>query len=83
MSTAATAARLIEALEARANREAEADTALVSVEISMLGPAAAGEIAAHLVRKTKTLVFLRAECAASGTLVATASSVHKISSPPA
>ena len=79
MTDSAIAARLINALEAAADREAGAKTALVSVEINMLARADAGNIAVRLTRKTRTLVFLEAEFTTdSGGRIASASSVHKL-----
>jgi hypothetical protein len=75
----AIAARIINALEAAADREAQAKTALVSVTIDMLAAADAGTVEPRLTRKTRTLVFMSAEFATdAGAKVATASSVHKV-----
>lgn len=79
MTDSAIAARLINALEAAADREASANTALVSVTIEMLTRADAGSIETQLVRKTRTLVFLSAEFISdAGARIAAASSVHKL-----
>ena len=79
MTDSAIAARMINALEAAANREAAAKTALVSINIEMLTPADAGAVDVSTERKTRTLVFLRADFRTdAGALVASASSVHKI-----
>ncbi len=79
MTDSAIAARLVNALEAAADREAGAKTALVSVTIDTLARAAAGQIATRLVRKTRTLVFMSAEFVTdAGARIATASSVHKV-----
>jgi len=79
MTDSAIAARLINALEAAANREAGVQTSLVSVNIEMLARADAGAIETSLVRKTRTLVFLAAEFHTdAGTRIASAASVHKI-----
>lgn len=79
MTDSAIAARLINALEAAADREAGAATALVSVTIEMLARADAGAIETTLVRKTRTLVFISAEFRNdAGARIATASSVHKL-----
>lgn len=79
MTVSAIAARLIDALEAAADREAGARTVLVSVAIDMTAPGADGEIRAALTRKTRTLVFMSATfVGAAGETIATASSVHKI-----
>jgi hypothetical protein len=79
VTDSAIAARLINALEAAADREAGAKAALVSVTIEMLTRADAGTIETHLVRKTRTLVFLSAEFTTdAGVRVAAASSVHKL-----
>lgn len=73
------AAQLVSALSAGADREAGAATALVSVNIDALAPAANGAAEAQLVRKTRTLVFMSAEWRTSGGgRIATASSVHKV-----
>lgn len=77
MSDAEIAARLIEAL----NDAAGADAALVSVEITMLAAGEVARVEAHATRKTRTLAFLSAECwNVGGERVATATSVHRISS---
>ncbi len=79
MTDSAIAARLLNALEAGANREAGQDTALVSVTIDMLKRADAGAIEATLTRKTKTLIFMAAEFRTdAGERIATAQSVHKL-----
>jgi len=79
MTDSAIAARIVNALEAAANREAGAKTGLVSVNIEMLAPADAGAVEVSTERKTRTLVFLRADFRSdSGARVASASSVHKI-----
>jgi hypothetical protein len=79
MTDSAIAARLINALESAADREAGAKTALVSVTLDMLARADAGAIEATLVRKTRTLVFMSAEFKSdSGERIAAASSVHKV-----
>jgi hypothetical protein len=81
MTDSAIAARIVNALEAAADREAGGQTALVSVTIDMLARADAGTIETALVRKTRTLVFLTAEFRTdAGERIATASSVHKVSS---
>jgi len=80
MTDSAIAARIVNALEAAADREAGAQTALVSVAIDMLARANAGTIETSLVRKTRTLVFMSAEFRTdAGERIATASSVHKVS----
>ena len=79
MTDSAITARLTNALEAAADREAGAKTALVSVTIDMLARADAGRIDVKLVRKTRTLVFLTAEFVSdSGARIANATSVHKL-----
>jgi hypothetical protein len=79
MTDSAIAARLINALEAAANREAGQQTALVSVTIDMLKHADAGSVSVSVTRKTKSLVFMAAEFVTdAGTKIATASSVHKM-----
>lgn len=80
MTDSAIAVRIVNALEAAADREAGSKTALVSVTIEMLARADAGAIEASLTRKTRTLVFMRADFKTeAGTLIASASSVHKLS----
>jgi hypothetical protein len=79
MTDSAIAARLVNALESAADRDAGAKTALVSVAIDMLARADAGTIDTRLSRKTRTLVFMNAEFRSdAGALIATASSVHKL-----
>ncbi len=79
MTDSAIAARLINALESAADREAAVKTALVSVTIDMLARADAGSIDAKLVRKTRTLVFMSAEFVSDdGKRIANATSVHKV-----
>jgi hypothetical protein len=79
VTDSAIAARIVNALESTADREAGAKTALVSVTIDMLAGADAGAIEAHVVRKTRTLLFVSAEFTTdAGAKIATASSVHKI-----
>jgi hypothetical protein len=79
VTDSAIAARLINALEAAADREAGAKTALVSVSIEMLSRADAGSVDTHVQRKTRTLVFLSADFTTdAGARVASASSVHKV-----
>ena len=80
MTDAAIAVRIINALESAADREAGSKTALVSVNIDMLARADAGAIEVHLERKTRTLIFLQADFKSdAGALIASASSVHKLS----
>lgn len=79
MTDSAIAVRLVNALEAAADREAGARTALVSITIDMLARADAGAIETKLTRKTRTMVFMSAEFVSdSGARIAIASSVHKI-----
>ncbi len=79
MTDSAIAARMLNALEAAANREAGQQTALVSVTIDMLKRADAGSVNVSLTRKTKSLVFMGAEFRTdAGDLIATANSVHKL-----
>ncbi len=81
MTDSAIAARIVNALEAAADREAGQKTALVSVTIDMLKSADAGAIDARLTRKTRSLVFMAAEFRTdAGERIATASSVHKLQS---
>lgn len=83
MTNSAIAARIINALEAAAAREAETDATMVSVTIEMLARADAGMIDVRLVRKTRTLVFLSAEFVADGgARIAAASAVFKVNAPP-
>ena len=80
MTDSAIAARLVNALVSAADRDAGAKTALVSVAIDMLARADEGTIETRLSRKTRTLVFMNAEFRSdAGALIATASSVHKLS----
>lgn len=79
MTNAEIAARLTQALEAAATQETGAQTALVSVEVTLAAPAADGHIETRLDRRTKTLAFLSAEFVSqSGARIAAASSVHKL-----
>lgn len=73
-------ARLVTALRREADRAAGARATLVSVAIEVMSENESGDIFAHIVRKTKTLVFATAELRdAAGAVLATASSVYKIS----
>ena len=79
MTDSAIAARMLNALEAAADREAGQKTALVSVTIDMLKRADAGSVAVALTRKTKMLVFMSAEFRTdAGERIAVANSVHKL-----
>lgn len=79
MTDSAIAARIVNALESAADREAGAPTALVSVTIDMLKRADAGTIETSLTRKTRTLLFMSAEFRTdAGERVAAVSSVHKV-----
>ena len=79
MTDSAIAARLLNALESAADREAATKTALVSVTIDMLARADAGAIETKVVRKTRTLVFMSAEFVSdAGARIANATSVHKV-----
>ena len=79
MTDSAIAARIVNALEAGADREAGAQTALVSVTLDMLARADSGSVEAKLVRKTRTLLFMSAEFRTDeGARIAAASSVHKV-----
>ena len=81
MTDSAIAVRIINALESTADREAGVKTALVSVSIEMLARADAGSVEVSLTRKTRTLIFLRADFKTdAGALIASASSVHKLAS---
>lgn len=79
MTDSAIAARMLNALEAAANREAGQQTALVSVTIDMIKRADAGNVSVSVTRKTKSLVFMAAEFTTdAGVRIATANSVHKL-----
>jgi hypothetical protein len=79
VTDSAIAARIVNALEAAADREVGAATALVSVTLDMLKRADAGAITTSVTRKTRTLVFKTAEFRTdSGERIVSASSVHKI-----
>jgi hypothetical protein len=78
MNASAVGARIIDALEDAANRETGGPTALVSVNVEMLSPAGIGEVAVSVTRKTRTLIFLRADFRASDATIAIANSVHKV-----
>jgi hypothetical protein len=79
MTDSAIAARMLNALEAAADREAGQKTALVSITVDMLKRADAGSVTATLTRKTKSLVFMSAEFVSdAGARIATANSVHKL-----
>lgn len=79
MSEAALASRLVAALGEAAAREAGASAPLVSVTIEVIDVNADAAIEARIVRRTRTLVFVSAECvSADGVRTAVASSVHKI-----
>ena len=79
MTDAQLAALLVDALNAAATREAGVETALVSVNMDMMAPAANGAIEVAVERKTRTLVFMKAEARdAADERIATASSVHKV-----
>jgi hypothetical protein len=79
MTDSAIAARIVNALEAGADREAGSQTALVSVTLDMLARADAGSIETTLVRKTRTLVFMSAEYRSDdGARIVAASSVHTV-----
>lgn len=79
VSDSALTASLVSALEVAAEQETEVRAALVSVTIEMLRRGDAQAFEASLVRKTRTLVFMRAEARnAAGDVLATASSVHKL-----
>lgn len=79
MTDSAIAARIVNALEAAADREAGSQTALVSVTLDMLARADAGAIETSIVRKTRTLVFMSAQFRTdAGERIVAASSVHKV-----
>jgi len=72
--------RVVAALESAAAAEAGANTALVSVNIQLLAPGSGGTIKTAVERKTRTLIFMRADLLdTTGAAIASASSVHKIS----
>jgi hypothetical protein len=78
MSHAALAARIVEALEAAAAREATG-AALVSVALEVLRSAEPAAVETQLARKTRTLMFLTAEAmSAQGEHIATSSAVFKL-----
>jgi len=71
------AARLIEALVARAAAEAGKPATLVSVSIEPLGGGEAARVDARVTRKTRTLVFAQADAFdGSGARIGAAASVH-------
>ena len=75
MSDAEIAARLVEAL----NQAAGAQASLVSVEIAVLARGDDARVETKLVRKTRTLMFMSADCVSdAGARIATAASVHKV-----
>lgn len=79
MTDSAIAARLIDALESAADREAGVKTALVSATVDVLARADTGTVETKLVRKTRTLVFVSADFVSdAGALIASASSLHKV-----
>ena len=79
MTQSAIAAKMIDAINAAADREAGAATGLVSVTIDVLGAASDAAVDVKLVRKTRTLVFMRAEALSDTSVrLMTASSVHKV-----
>ena len=79
MNDATIAACIIEALEREAGRETGGKTALVSVNIEMLAPARDGAPDVSVARKTRTLVFLRADFRGNDAArIASANSVHRV-----
>jgi hypothetical protein len=79
MTDSAIAARIVNALEAAANREAGSETALVSVTLDVLARADAGAIVTSTTRRTRTLLFMSAEFRTdAGERIVAASSVHKV-----
>lgn len=79
MTDSAIAARIVNALEAAADREAGQKTQLVSVTIDMITRADAGSVSTSLTRRTKSLIFMGAEFVTeAGARIATANSVHKL-----
>jgi hypothetical protein len=81
VNASAVGARIIDALEDAANRETRGATALVSVNVEMLAPASAGQVVVSVTRKTRTLIFLRADFRAGDATIAIANSVHKVAPP--
>lgn len=78
LTSAETAARLTEALDQAATREAGAQTELVSVEVALLAHGG-GSVETALTRKTKSLLFMSAKLVgADAQTLATATSVHRI-----
>ncbi|MGE0740597.1 MAG: hypothetical protein AB7O98_04580 [Hyphomonadaceae bacterium] len=78
MSDAALAARATDALVTAADAEAGVSTSLVSLSLERLAAGEAHDVATHVVRKTRTLTFMRADIKdAAGATIAIASSVHK------
>lgn len=71
------AARMVAALTETARREGAA--ALVSFSMEIVAPLADGQARVEVSRKTRTLLFLRADYVGSdGARIATASSVHAV-----
>ncbi|HVK80467.1 MAG TPA: hypothetical protein VM915_07625 [Verrucomicrobiae bacterium] len=78
MSEAQIAAQFAEALSAAA-KAANPAASLVSMELSLVGESANGEVRTRIARQTRTLLFMEAELLdASGVRAAAASSIHKI-----
>lgn len=77
MSAADITARLVTALDAAAAREAPG-AALVSVTADILKQDAGDAIETQVLRKTRTLLFLRATLTNAGAPIATANSVHRL-----
>jgi ABC-type uncharacterized transport system YnjBCD ATPase subunit len=78
VSAAEVARTLVQALEAAAGSGAS----LVSAEVSMLAAEPLARVDTAITRRTKTLIFARAQAiGASGAAVAEASSVHKAPPP--
>lgn len=78
MSEADIARRLVEALADAAQREAGLRTGLVSVSIEILAHETPDRIEVQLERKTRTLLFQRADAFAGDVRAATAASIHKV-----
>jgi acyl-coenzyme A thioesterase PaaI-like protein len=72
------AKQLAERLEALAREQADS-AHMVMLSIEYVSPVRDGEVAAKILRQTRTLLFLEAEFhSADATLIARASSVHAL-----
>lgn len=77
MSAAEITSRMVAALEVAAEREAPG-VALVSVTADILKQGAGDAIETQVLRKTRTLLFMRATLTNAGSPVAAANSVHRL-----